>query len=608
MKSLYPISSELQEKLDRVPDNPGVYQYFDELGTIIYVGKAKKLNKRVHSYFVKDHADSPKTRALVRKIRDIKTIIVDTEEDALLLENNLIKEYRPRYNVLLKDDKTYPSICIKKENFPRVFQTRNIIQDGSEYFGPYSSIPMVRAMLELIKKIYPIRNCRLPLYEKDIKEGKYKTCLEYQIKNCLGPCEGLQSSEQYNENIEQIREILKGNVSQISKHLLKEMHDLAKDLRFEEAQVLKEKYELIEQYRSKSAIVNSGLNNIEVFSFDETDQSAIINYLYLVNGCIIRGLTFEYRKRLEEKKEELLSLAIHEMRQRFKSHSKEIIVPFIPDVKLENVDFIVPQRGDRKKILDLSLHNVHQYKIDLLKQQEKLNPEQRSTRILNIVKKDLHLKELPHYIECFDNSNIQGAFPVSSCVVFKNAKPSKKDYRHFNIRTVEGPDDYASMEEVLTRRYKRLLDENQPLPQLVIVDGGKGQLSSAITALKSVGAYNHLQVIGIAKNLEEIYFPYDSVPLYLDKNSETLRLIQQLRDEAHRFGITHHRNRRSKNQISSELDEIKGIGEKTKMELLKHFKSVKKIKEANFEALETLIGPSKAKKLFVFLQSKEAKK
>ena len=601
MRSLYPISQELQEKLDRVPENPGIYQYFDESGTIIYVGKAKNLKRRVQSYFVLGHTDYPKTLILVKKIRDIKIIVVETEEDALLLENNLIKEYRPRYNVLLKDDKTYPSICIKKENFPRVFQTRNIVLDGSDYFGPYSSVPMVRAMLGLIKQIYPVRNCRLLMLEKDIKEGKYKTCLEYQIKKCLGPCEELQSLESYNENINQIREILNGNIRQISKHLLKQMQDLAKDLRFEEAQQLKVKYDLIELYKSKSTIVNSGLDNIEVFSYDETTQSAIVNYLYLVNGCIIRGLTFEYKKRLEENKEELLSLAIHEMHQRYKSNCKEIIVPFLPEVKLENINFIIPQRGDRKKILDLSLQNAHQYKADLLKQQEKLNPEQRVTRILSAAKKDLHLNDLPIHIECFDNSNTQGTFPVSSCVVFKNAKPSKKDYRHFNIKTVEGPDDYASMEEVLTRRYKRLLDENQLLPQLVIIDGGKGQLSAAVNALKSVGVYDQLQVIGIAKNLEELYFPYDPVPLYLDKNSETLRLIQQLRDEAHRFGITHHRNRRSKNQISSELDEISGIGEKTKITLLKHFKSVKRIKESDLETLETLIGQSKAMKIFVFL-------
>ncbi|MDD2611524.1 MAG: excinuclease ABC subunit UvrC [Bacteroidales bacterium] len=605
MKSLYPISDALQEQLDRIPDNPGVYQYFDETGTIIYVGKAKNLKRRVHSYFLKDHEDSPKTRVLVKKIRDLKYIVVDTEEDALLLENNLIKEFRPRYNVLLKDDKTYPSICIKKENFPRVFQTRNIIHDGSEYFGPYSSIPMVRTMLDLIKKIYPIRSCKLPLLESAIKQGKYKTCLEYQIKKCLGPCEGLQSEEEYNENIQQIREILKGNVQAISKLLLDKMQLLAKGLQFEEAQQIKGKYELIEQYRSKSAIVNSGLHNIEVFSFDETEQSAIINYLYLVNGCIVRGMTFEYKKRLEEEKEALLSTAIYEMRHRFNSPAKEIIVPFIPEVALENVMFTVPQRGDKKKILDLSLQNVRQYKLDMLKQQEKLNPEQRTTRILTTVKKDLNLHELPLHIECFDNSNIQGSFPVSSCVVFKNAKPSKKDYRHFNIKTVEGPDDFASMEEVLTRRYRRLLEEGQTLPQLVIVDGGKGQLSSAVTALKAVGVFEKLQVIGIAKNLEELFFPFDPIPLYLDKNSETLKLIQQLRDEAHRFGITHHRNRRSKNQILSELDEIPGVGEKAKTLLLKQFKSVKQIREASREGIEKIVGKSKAEKIIVFLHSKK---
>jgi len=604
MKSLHTIPTALQELLDRLPDNPGVYQYFDDAGTIIYVGKAKNLRKRVHSYFMKEHDDSPKTRILVRKIRDLKYIVVKTEEDALLLENNLIKEHQPRYNVLLKDDKTYPSICIKKENYPRVFQTRAIILDGSEYIGPYSSIPMVRTMLEMIRKIYPIRTCKLPLLENYIKQGRYKTCLEYQIKRCLGPCEGLQTAVEYDENIRQIREILKGNVQTISKLLLIKMQSLSNELRFEEAHIIKEKFELIEQYRIKSSVVNSSLNNIEVFSFDETDQSAIINYLYLVNGCIVRGLTIEYKKRLEEEKEALLSTAIYEMRNRFKSTANEIIVPFLPEVEMENIVFTVPQRGDKMKILELSLHNVRQYKLDMLKQQEKLNPEQRTTRILTTMRKDLNMKELPRHIECFDNSNTQGSFPVSSCVVFKNAKPSKKDYRHFNIKTVEGPDDFASMEEVLKRRYSRLVNEDQPLPQLVIVDGGKGQLSSAVTALKTVGVFDKLQVIGIAKNLEELFFPYDSVPLYLDKNSETLRIIQQLRDEAHRFGITHHRKRRSKNQIASELDEINGIGEKTKTMLLKHFKSVKKIKEADKNALENVVGQSKAEKIYLFLHTK----
>ncbi len=601
MKNPYPIHERVQEILKRIPENPGVYQYYDETGTIIYVGKAKNLKKRVLSYFSKDHADSPKTRILVRKIQDLKIIVVETEEDALLLENNLIKQYRPRYNVLLKDDKTYPSICIKKEPFPRVFQTRNIIRDGSEYYGPYSSVPMVRALLQVIKKVYPIRNCKLPMLDQHIRSGKYKVCLEYQIKKCMGPCEGYQTLADYMENIQEIREILKGNIHQISKHLLNEMKALADQLKFEEAHLIKEKYDLIEQYRSKSAVVNSGLHNIEVYSFDETDQSAIINYLYLVNGCIVRGMTIEYKKRLEEEKEELLSTAIFEIRQRYASPAKEIIVPFHPEMELEGITFTIPQRGDRKKILDLSLQNVKQYKLDLLKQQEKLNPEQRSTRILSTVKKDLNLHELPLHIECFDNSNTQGSFPVSSCVVFKNAKPSKKDYRHFNIKTVVGPDDFASMEEVLKRRYKRLQDEGQPLPQLIIVDGGKGQLSSAVTALKEVGVFDKLQVIGIAKNLEELFFPNDSVPIYLDKNSETLRLIQQLRDEAHRFGITHHRNLRSKNQTASELDAISGIGKATKTLLLKEFKSVKRIREADLEDIQKIVGKSKAEKISLFL-------
>jgi len=602
MKSQYEIANSLQEILERLPENPGIYQYLDDTDTIIYVGKAKNLKKRVQSYFTKLHEDYPKTRVLVKKIRDLKYIVVNTEEDALLLENNLIKQYRPRYNVMLKDDKTYPSICIKKEPFPRVFQTRNIIQDGSEYFGPYSSVPMVKSLLSLFRQISPLRTCKLPLYEHEILKGKYKVCLEYHIKKCLGPCVGFQSNSDYEKNIADIRDILNGNINQISKHLLKEMKLLSSLLRFEEAQSIKVKYDFIEQYKSKSAIVNSGLHNIDVFSYDEIGQSSIVNYLMLVNGCIVRGFTIEYKKNVEEKKEELLSTAIFELRQRFNSHSKEIIVPFEPEILPLNVTATIPQRGDRKKILDLSIQNARQYKLDILKQQEKLNPEQRTTRILSAVKKDLHLKDLPLHIECFDNSNIQGSFPVSSCVVFRNARPSKKDYRHFNIKTVEGPDDFASMEEVLTRRYKRLTDEDLPLPQLIIIDGGKGQLSSAVNALNKVGIIDKIGVIGIAKNLEELFFPNDPIPLYLDKNSETLRLIQQMRDEAHRFGITHHRKLRSKNQITSELDIIQGIGEKTKHILLKHFKSVKKIKEANMEELEKLVGSSKAKKIMVFLQ------
>lgn len=608
MKKPSLLSPILQTQLDRLPENPGIYQYLDEEGTIIYIGKAKNLRKRVQSYFVKDHTDAPKTRILVKKIHEIKHLVVNTEEDALLLENNLIKEHRPRYNIMLKDDKTFPSLCIKKENFPRVFQTRNIVDDGSEYFGPYSSVPMVRAMLDLLRKIYPLRTCKLPLQQNLINEGKYKTCLQYQIKKCLGPCEGLQSAEEYNEGIRQIREILRGNVGKISQHLLHEMQRLSQELRFEEAYILKQKYDLIEQYRSKSAIVNSGTHNLDVFAFDETETSAIINYLYIANGCIVRGLTIEYKKRLEEEKETILSSGIYEIRQRFKSQAKEILVPFFPEIELENIQYTIPQKGDKKKLLDLSVQNVRQYKIELLKQQEKLNPEQRATRILTAIKKDLHLDYLPIHIECFDNSNTQGSHPVSSCVVFKSAKPCKKEYRHFNIKTVQGANDFASMEEVLTRRYKRLKEERCPLPQLIVVDGGKGQLSSAVTALKKVGIYSDVKVIGIAKNLEELFFPNDPVPLYLDKNSETLRLIQQLRDEAHRFGIEHHRKKRSKNQLVSELDGIPGIGTLTTKQLLKEFKSVKKIKEASKEELEKKIGKAKAEKLIVFLQGKHQKK
>jgi len=603
MKSLYKLSQNLETLIDRLPNSPGVYQYFDESGTIIYVVKAKNLKKRVQSYFNKTHDENPKTRVLVKKIHDLKHIVVDSEEDALLLENNLIKQYRPRYNVLLKDDKTYPSICIKKEPFPRVFQTRQIIQDGSEYFGPYSSVVTIKALLWLIRQVYPLRTCSLPLLKQDIELGKYNVCLEYHIKKCHGPCIGLQLQDSYNQNIADIREILKGNIHLVSKHLLKNMQELASELKFEEAQLLKEKYDLIEQYRSKSTIVNSGLHEIDVFSYDEIGPSAIINYLNFMHGCIVRGFTIEYKKRVEESREELFSSAIFELRQRFNSQSKEIIVPFLPDILPEKVTAVVPQRGDRKKVLDLSLQNVRQYKLDLLKQQEKLNPEQRITRILSAVKKDLHLKEFPFHIECFDNSNTQGTFPVSSCVVFKNAKASKKEYRHFNIKTVDGPDDFASMEEVLFRRYKRLIDENSPLPQLVIVDGGKGQLSSAVQVLSSLDISDRLQVIGIAKNLEELFFPNDSVPLYLDKNSETLKLIQQMRDEAHRFGITHHRKLRSKHLTVSELDMIDGIGEKTKELLFKNYKSMKQLRETDFDSLEKVIGKAKAKKIIVFLHS-----
>lgn len=592
------IKDNYQERLSSlisiIPEKPGCYQYYDDKETIIYVGKAKNLKKRVSSYFNKT-LDNRKTYVLVKQIRDIKYIVVDTEEDALHLENSLIKQYRPRYNVMLKDDKTYPSIVLKNEYFPRVFQTRNIVKDGSQYFGPYSSIHTARVMLQMLKELYPIRTCKYPLTPESIKQGKYKVCLQYHIKRCKGPCEGLQSLEEYNENISQIKEILKGNISKISHLLFEQMKQLSSDLKFEEAQIIKEKYETIENYRGKSTVVPPMLTNIDVFSFTNNEKSAYINFMHIGNGAIVQAYTFEYKKKLDEPKEELLGLGIIEMRTRFKSNAREIIVPFIPDINYsENFNFIIPQKGDKKRLLDLSEQNVKQYKLDKLKQAEKLNPEQRTTRILGTMQKDLHMDVLPMHIECFDNSNIQGTNPVAACVVFKKAKPSKKDYRHFHIKTVEGPNDFASMQEVVSRRYTRLLEENQEIPQLIIIDGGKGQLNAATEIIKKLGLLDKTTIIGLAKRLEEIFFPNDPIPLILDKNSETLKVIQQLRDEAHRFGITFHRQLRSKKQTVSELDKIKGIGEKTKTILLRKYKSVKRIKEASEKELKELIGEAKA--------------
>ncbi len=611
-------SSHINQILSGLPELPGIYQYLGEEGRIIYVGKAKNLKKRVLSYFNKNHNDSPKTAILVKRIRDIRYTVVENEQDALLLENNLIKEHQPRYNVLLKDDKTYPSICIKNECFPRVFQTRRILKDGSEYFGPYSSVPMVKAILDLIGKLHPLRSCSLDLSEKKISSGKYRVCLDYHIKKCQGPCVGLQSEADYNKNIDEIRHILKGNLETVEEILKKEIKEHAEALRFEEAQNCKNKMELLDSYRSKSYIVNSNIRELDVFSWDETENAAFINYLHVHNGCIVQTYTFEYRKKIEEDKESLLASGIYEMRSRFKSESKEVVVPFIPSMELDNVKFHVPKRGDRKKLLDLSKNNVRQYKMDLLKQEEKLNPEQRSTRILQTLKKDLQLSELPVHIECFDNSNIQGSSPVASCVVFKKGKASKKDYRHFNIKTVPGIDDFASMKEIITRRYMRLAREEQGIPQLVIVDGGKGQLSSAVEAHRHIielckkenidekilSKIQSIRLIGIAKRLEEIYFPNDPTPLYLNKNSESLKLIQQIRDEAHRFGITFHRKLRSKVQIKSELDEIPGIGKVTKNLLLEHFKSLKKIREADSNELEKIVGKSKANNIINYFKSK----
>ena len=580
-----------------IPEKPGCYQYFDEKGTIIYVGKAKNLKRRVSSYFNKQH-DSNKTRVLVKQIRDIKYFVVETEEDALLLENNLIKQYHPRYNVLLKDDKTYPSIVVKNEYFPRVYQTRNIVRDGSRYYGPYPSVYTAKVMLQLIKDLYPIRTCKYPLTPESIREGRYKVCLEYHIKRCKGPCEGLQTLEEYQQNISEIKEILRGNISQVSKHLFDEMQSLAAELKFEEAQKLKEKYEAIENYRSRSTVVPPMLHNIDVFSITENDPSAYINYLHIGNGAVVQAYTFEYKKRLDESKEDLLVMGIIEMRKRFESRAREIIVPFPLDLELDGVTITVPQRGDKKKLLDLSIMNGKQYKVDKLKQAEKLNPEQRNTRLLKEIQEALHLKELPVQIECFDNSNIQGSDPVAACVVFKMGKPSKSDYRKYNIKTVVGPDDYASMKEVVRRRYQRLLDEKAPLPNLIITDGGKGQME-VVRSVVEDELHLSIPIAGLAKDnrhrtAELLYgFPPEVIGMKLD--SPLFHLLTRMQDEVHRFAITFHKDKRSKGQTRSELDTIKGVGEKTKTALLREFKSVKRIREANLEDLAKVVGEAKAK-------------
>lgn len=585
--------------LSILPDKPGCYQYFDDKGTIIYVGKAKNLKRRVSSYFNKEH-DSNKTRVLVNQIRDIKYIVVDTEEDALLLENNLIKQYRPRYNVMLKDDKTYPSIVVKNEYFPRIFQTRNIVRDGSQYYGPYPSVYTAKVMLQMLKELYPLRTCKLPLTPESIAEGKYSVCLEYHIKRCKGPCVGLQSLDEYRQNISEIKEILRGNISQISKHLYEEMQVLAGELKFEEAQKIKEKYEVIENYRSKSTVVTPMLHNIDVFSIAENERSAYINFMHIGNGAIVQAYTFEYKKRLDETREELLSLGIIEMRERFKSTAREIIVPFDPDMELANVSFTVPQRGDKKKLLELSEMNVKQFKVDRLKQAEKLNPEQRSTRILKEVQDALHLPKLPMHIECFDNSNIQGSDAVAACVVFKMAKPSKKDYRKYIIKTVVGPDDYASMKEVVRRRYQRAINEGSPLPDLILTDGGKGQMEVVREVIQDE-LHLDIPIAGLAKDgkhrTSELLFGFPPITVGMQIQSQMFRFFTQIQDEVHRFAITFHKDKRSKSQTRSELDNIKGIGEKTKVLLLRHYKSVKRIREASFEELKELIGEAKTNTL-----------
>ncbi|RAJ13863.1 excinuclease ABC subunit UvrC [Arenibacter echinorum] len=586
----------IEVQLSSLPANPGVYQFYDLEDKILYVGKAKNLKKRVSSYFNKTH-EQGKTRVLVKKIKSIRHIVVPTESDALLLENNLIKKYRPRYNVLLKDDKTFPWICIKNEKFPRIFPTRKFIKDGSEYFGPYTSMKTIHTLLDLIKSVYPLRTCNYDLAQDKVGAGKYKVCLEYHLGNCKGPCEGFQLEEEYNRQIQEIREIIKGNFKSSLHYFKSHMKLLAQEMKFEEAQLIKDKIEVLENYQVKTTIVNPKINNVDVFTIISDEVFAYVNFLQLSHGSIIRSHTLEIKKKLDETDEDLLQLAIIEIRQRFNSHSTEIYVPF--EVILEpHLKVVVPKLGDKKKILELSERNAKFFRQDRFKQIKIIDPDRHTNRIMGQMKKDLRLSMEPRHIECFDNSNIQGSNPVAACVVFRDGKPSKKEYRHYNIKTVEGPDDFASMEEVVFRRYKRLLDEEQSLPQLIVIDGGKGQLSSALKSLDALGLRRKIAIIGIAKRLEEIYFPEDPIPLYLDKKSESLKIIQQLRNEAHRFGITFHRNKRSKAAINSELESIEGIGNKTVEELLKNYKSVKRIKEASLENLAQTVGMSKAKKIF----------
>lgn len=588
-------SPELQQKLAILPESPGVYMYYDAEGTVIYVGKAKNLKRRVSSYFNRTH-DVLRTALLVRAIADMSYIVVPTEQDALNLENSMIKEYKPRYNVLLKDDKSYPWICVTRELYPRVFMTRQRLKDGSKYFGPYTEAGSARAVLELARELYPIRTCRLPITPEYLARGKGRLCLEYHLKRCLGCCTGRISPEDYAVYIEHIRQILRGETGELMAYLRSEMERLSADLRFEEAEELKQKYRLVERYRAKSVIVSQTIDNVDVFGVDDDDRDVYINYMHVRRGAVVRSVTLQYKRRMEETVPELLSYAIDEIHTRFGVVCDEVVVPELPDSEFDGVTFIVPQRGDKAKLLDVSVRNARQSKIDNLKNIEKTDPEKRAERTLERMKADFRLNVLPRHIECFDNSNIQGTNPVASCVVFRDAKPSKKDYRHFNIKTVEGPDDFASMKEVLTRRYTRLMEESpDDLPQLIVVDGGKGQLSAAVEALDEIGLRGTIAVVGIAKRLEEIYFPGDSVPLYIDKNSESLRVVQHLRDEAHRFGITHHRNRRSKSAIVSELSSIKGIGPGTEQTLLAHFRSVKRISEASLDVLASVIGPAKAR-------------
>lgn len=586
------IEAKFKSILSLIPDNPGVYQFIDSAGVVIYVGKAKNLKKRVTSYFSKNQ--SGKTIALLRKTSDIRHIVVDYESDALLLENNLIKKHQPRYNILLKDDKTFPWICIKNEPFPRVFSTRNPVRDGSVYFGPYTSGLMVKTLVSFIRHLYKLRTCSLNLTRSNIEAGKFKVCLEYHLGNCKAPCVGKQQEADYQENMDQIRDILKGNISTVIDHLKKTMNKYSEELRFEEAQSVKEKIDILSGFRSKSTVVSNTIRNVDVFAITQESDNAYVNYLKVIEGAVIQALTVELKIRADEEKESILGFAITEIRQRLSSDSPEIIVPFEPDILLGKVKYTVPKAGEKLKLLELAERNAIYYKLEQKKKRMEHSPQVRTGKNLEKLKNDLHMPYLPVHIECFDNSNIMGTNPVAACVVFRNAKPSKTDYRHFNIKTVTGPDDFSSMEEIVYRRYRRMMEENQKLPQLVIIDGGKGQLSSAMKSIDKLGLREKITVIGIAKKLEEIYFPGDSVPIYLDKNSISLKIIQHLRNEAHRFGINFHRDKRSSEMIKSDLDQIKGIGPKTKEILLKHFESVDKIKNASPEELENLVGSAKS--------------
>jgi len=583
-------------QLSSLPTHPGVYQFYDAEEKVLYVGKAKNLKKRVTSYFTKNH-EYGKTRVMVKKIQAIKHIVVATESDALLLENSLIKKYRPRYNVLLRDDKSYPWICIKNERFPRIFPTRKLIEDGSEYYGPFTSMRTVRTLLDLIKSVYPLRTCNYDLSQEKIEAGKYKRCLEYHLGNCKAPCEGLQNAEDYHRQIDDIREIIKGNFKSSLNYFKHQMKDLAAKMAFEEAQRIKEKIEVLENYQVKSTVVNPKINDVDVFTVFSDETHAYVNFLQVSHGAIIRSHTLELKKKLDEENQELLRLAIIEIRQRFSSKSEEIYVPFPLELE-KTIKVSVPKLGDKKRLLDLSLQNAKMFRQERFKQMKIVDPNRHAKRIMAQMKADLRLSEEPVHIECFDNSNIQGSNPVAACVVFRNGKPSKKEYRHYNIKTVSGPDDFASMEEVVFRRYRRLMNEGESLPQLIVIDGGKGQLSSALKSLDILGLRGKIAIIGIAKRLEEIYFPEDPIPLYLDKKSETLKIIQQLRNEAHRFGISFHRNKRSNAAINTELENIEGIGQKTAEQLLKRFKSVKRIREASMESLIESIGRAKAKKIY----------